>query len=128
MSVAAAFADISAQFSAVFGGPYFDAMVMTPGVPVTDDGGSIVTPVASTERTCQCQVDDCTEDQRAEAGYTDKDVRLLILTATLAGGLDTEDTLTVLGGPRAGSYSVQSVSGESFGIYWQCRGRAAHGG
>lgn len=119
------FATIAGQISAAFDGPYHDAVARWPGVPIYDDGGSIVSPGTPIALDCQVQVDAATEAMRAEVGYVGTDVRLLVLTSTLAGTLDTAATVEVLGGPGAGRYSVQSVGRDPLGVSWDCRGRRA---
>lgn len=121
--LADAFASIAGQISAAFDGPYHDAIARWPGEPVYDDGGSIIAPGVPVEKPCQVQVDSATEAMRAEIGYVGTDVRLLVLTATLAGVLDTAATVEVLGGPGAGRYSVQSAARDPLGVCWDCRGR-----
>jgi hypothetical protein len=123
VTIPAAFARIATAFSAAGLGPYQPSVASWPGVPVEDDGGSIITPGTPVEKTCYCQVDQVTEDMRAEAGYRDKDVALLILCDTLDGELDTDATINVTKGPNAGLWSVQSVSKDSMGTHWLCRGR-----
>ena len=128
--IADAFAGIAVAFSQAGLGPYFDSFANWPGEPVRDDGGSIVTPGTPIAKPCQCQVDSVTESMRAEAGYRDKDVSLLVLCATLDADLDTDATVEVTAGPNAGVWSVQSVGKDSMGTHWLCRGRrdAAQGG
>lgn len=123
MSIADAFAGIAVAFSRAGLGPYVDSFAEWPGMPVTDSGGSIVSPGTPISLPCQCQVDAVTEGMRAEAGYRDKDVALLVLCATLAGELDTDATVNVTAGPNAGLWSVQSVAKDSMGTHWLCRGR-----
>ena len=118
---AEAFAGIAIGFSEACGGPYFAARVITPGVPVYDDGGSIVTPAAPSYRACHCQVDAATDAMRAEAGFVDQDVRLLVIGLT--GDLSADDRLEVLAGPRAGVYSVQSVGRDPGAVGFEARGR-----
>ncbi len=122
---AEAFAGIATQISASFGGPYHDSIAHWPGVPVIDDGGSIVAPGTPIALPCQAQVDTVTEAMRAEVGFTDRDVRLLVLTSTLAGELDTAATVEVEAGPGAGRYALQSVVRDPLGVTWDCRGRRA---
>jgi len=124
VSIADALAGIAIGFSRAGLGPYFDSFAEWPGMPVLDSGGSIVSPGNPISLPCQCQVDQVTESMRAEAGYRDKDVALLVLCATLEGELDTDAALNVTAGPNAGLWSVQSVSKDSMGTHWLCRGRA----
>lgn len=125
MTIAQAFADIALGFSAAFGGIYHDALAKWPGTPVTDDGGSITTPGTPIEITCSVQVDVVTEAMRQAEGFTDKDMRLLVLAATLDGDMDTSATVEVLDGPHAGSWSIDMADLDTMGSHWVCRGRRA---
>ncbi|MFS0771039.1 hypothetical protein [Sphingomonas sp. 1P08PE] len=125
MSIEQAFADIGMAFSAAGLGAYFDSEVRWPGTPVLDDGGSITTPGTPIVKPCQVQVDAATEAMRAQEGYRDIDVRLLVLTASLAGQLDTDAIVHVTAGPSAGAWALQSVTLDPMGVYWDCRGRRA---
>lgn len=120
------FAGIFAQLAtAVSGddGPYFPAIVRTETAPVIDAGGSIITPGQPVERPCMAQVDAVTDAMRLQDGFNQKDVRLIVLTATLAGALDTTARVEVTAGPNAGLYSVQSVARDPVGVGWDCRAR-----
>ncbi|GGB15103.1 hypothetical protein GCM10011380_00640 [Sphingomonas metalli] len=123
------FADVAAEIALAFSGAglgaYFDAEARWPGQPVTDDGGSIVTPGTPIVLPCSVQVDAVTEAMRGDADYRDRDVRLLVLRSTLGGDLDTDAVVQVLAGPHEGAWSLQSVSGDPMGVYWECRGRRA---
>lgn len=123
MNMAQAFADIALGVSAAMGGPYHPALARWPGVAVYDDGGSIVQPGVPVEKFCQVQVDAATESMRASEGYTDRDMRLLVLAATLDGDMDTSATVEVLEGPHAGPWMVSGVDRDPAGVYWECRGR-----
>lgn len=125
MNIADAFAGIAIGISRAFDGPYHDSIARWLGVPVLDDGGSIVTPGVPVGLPCMVQVDAVTEGMRAEAGFAEKDVALLVLVATLAAPLDTDATVEVSAGPSAGSYSVQSVGLDPMGSHYVCRGRRA---
>jgi hypothetical protein len=125
MSMAQALADIALGFSTVLGGPYQDAVAKWPGTPVTDDGGSIVTPGTPVAKSCSVQVDSASEAMRLQDGFREKDMRLLVLAATLDGDMDTDATVEVLAGPHEGSWSIESVNRDPAGVYWECRGRAA---
>lgn len=125
MSVPTAFARVAAAFSRAGLAPYYDSIARWPGVPVLDDGGSIVEPGSPVGLSCMCQVDAVTEGMRAEAGFAEKDVALLVLVATLEVPLDTDATVEVTAGPGAGSYSVQSVGLDAMGSHYVCRGRPA---
>lgn len=124
MTIPLAFARIATAFSAAGLGPYFPSKAITITDAVYDDGGSIVTPGVVVERDCMIQVDSVTEAMRSQEGYTDRDVRLLVLSTTLVGLLDTSATVNVLEGPNPGSYSLQTCVRDPMGVYWECRGRA----
>lgn len=117
------YASIANAFSQRFGGPYHDGYVIVPRRVRLDSGGSLAAPVRPARIACRVQVDVATEAMRAQDGFTDKDVRLLILRDGLAVELNTDVSVEVAGGPHAGTYSVQSVGADAMGVYWDCRGR-----
>ncbi len=121
--VAAMFAQIATGISAAFGGPYFAARIITSTGEVRDAGGSITTPGTPVYRTCQAQIDACTEAMRAADGYSAKDVRVLVLAATLAGEIDTDAYIEMLAGPDAGVYSIQTVGHDPMTAYRELRAR-----
>lgn len=123
MAVADAFADIAAGFSGAGLGAFHDAVAKWPGTATYDEGGSIQTPGTPVEKSCQVQVDAVTEAMRSADGYTDQDMRLLVLTATLDGELDTDARVDVQAGPHQGEWMLASVSRDPCGIYFECRGR-----
>lgn len=123
MTIQQAFADIALGFSAAGLGAFYDAKAKWPGAAIYDTGGSIATPGTPIEKDCSAQVDAVTEAMRRADTFTEKDMRLLVLAATLDGDLDTGATIEVLGGPHAGSWSLASCDRDPCGIYWECRGR-----
>lgn len=120
--LAGAFTSIALKVSAATGAGYFDAVARWSGVPVME-GGSIVTPGTPVEKSCSVQVDSVTEAMRAAEGYSDQDMRLLVLATTLDGELDTDATVEVLAGPHIGAWQLATVSRDPAGIAWECRGR-----
>ncbi len=125
LNMAQVFAERAQFVSAMYGGPYYDALVHSPGEAVYDDGGSIITPGDATVRTCQAQVDLVTQDMRRDEGFVDGDVRILVLTTTLTATITTDDQIEILGGANQGRFMVQSVSRDPFGVYYEIRGRPA---
>jgi hypothetical protein len=123
VSIPQAFADIATAFSNAGLGAFHDGLAKWPGTPVMDSGGSIVTPGTPIEKACSVQVDAVTEAMRLADGFTDKDMRLLVLTATLDGDLDSDATVEVLAGPHAGSWALASCDRDPMGVYFECRGR-----
>lgn len=123
--MAEVFAQKALAISAMYGGPYYDAIIKSPGEAVYDDGGSIITAGDETLRTCQAQVDDATQDMRREEGFVEGDVRILVLASTLSGAVTTDDRIEILGGANIGEWLIQTISRDSFGIYFELRGRRA---
>lgn len=122
------FASIAAAVSARYGGPFHAGVIRWPGVPVTDDGGSIISPGTPEEYDCSVQVDVVTEAMRGDAGYSDKDVRLIVLAPGLARAVDTDATIEVLAGAgvpaiHVGTWSIQSESQDVLGCAYDGRGR-----
>lgn len=148
MDLARAFAGIATMASAAFGGLYFAARLIRYTDPILDDGGSIIVPSEPVSRDCLAQVDVMTEGMRAQQGFAERDVRILILQASLtalpevpfddasefddgaefvevadAPPITTDETLQILAGLNAGSYSIQSVGADPVAIGWEVRGR-----
>ena len=122
----AMFAGLAQNISAMFGGPFVSARVIDQAADDFDDGGSIPdNPADPTYRPCQLQVDNVTDAMRQSEGYSEGDVRVLILSATLTGSLDTDATVEVLDGPYAGLMLVSSISRDPAAIYYEGRGRRA---
>ena len=122
------FASVAVAVSGTFGGPYFPGKVHTVSETIYDDGGSILEPGQPIVRPCQVQVDAVTEAMRQAEGFTERDVRLLVIG--LAGDLDTDAMVEVLPdatvpADHAGLWSIQSVSRDPLGCYRECRGRRA---
>lgn len=118
------FASIATGISAQFGGPYHPGAVLSE-TAATMEGGSIVTPGDAISRACQVQVDVATEAMRSGDGFADGDMRFLILSATLDGGLDTDARVEVLAGPHVGMWLVSAIERDPCGVYWSGRGRRA---
>lgn len=121
--LAAAFAQIATALPVGIS-PFHPGKLRWPGVPVTDEGGSIITPGTPEEYDCSVQIDVCTEGMRLEAGYTDKDVRMLVLAPDLPRPVDTDATVEVLSGPHVGNWSIQSQAKDVMGFAYDGRGRA----
>jgi len=117
------FAGIATGFSQQFGGPLQAATARWPGVPTIDAGGSIETPGVPVVKTCQVQVCAPTETMRADAGFLETDMRLVVLSATLDGALDTKASVVIASGKFAGTWELQSATLDTAGIGWVCRGR-----
>jgi hypothetical protein len=117
-----AFAQIAAAVSQAFEGPFHAGILRWPGVPVTE-GGSIITPGTPEEYDCTVQVDVVTEAMRGEDGYTDKDMRLIVLAPGLERAVDTSATVEVLAGPHQGVWMIASNAKDTLGCAYDGRGR-----
>lgn len=119
------FANLATGFAAQFGAPFVDAVAGWPGTRVKDAGGSIVTPGTPVEYECQAQFDAPTQAMRADAGFLETDVRILVLAATLDVALDAKATIVVASGANAGTWKLQSCTRDPAGIGFECRARKA---
>jgi hypothetical protein len=120
--LADAFAQVATAVSSAFGGPYHAGKLRFPGEPVMD-GGSIVSPGTPEEYDCRVQVDAVTEAMRGQDGFTDKDMRLLIIAPDLARAVDTSATVEVLSGPHAGVWMIATNAKDVLGFAFDGRGR-----
>lgn len=128
MGFAEIYARTATAISAQYGGPFVAAVLRWPGEVQTDEGGSIAdpdNPAEPEEHDCQVQVDVCTEAMRGEAGYADKDVRLIVLAPELGRAVDTDATLVIASGDNAGEWSIQSETRDVLGCAYDGRGRRA---
>lgn len=117
------FSDLAVGFSNQFGAPYLDATANWPGTPVKDDGGSITTPGTPVSKSCKVQISAPTTAMRGDAGFRETDMRMHVLSATLDATLDADATIVIASGLHAGTWSVESLTLDSAGIGWTCRGR-----
>ena len=115
---------LAGVFAAAFRPLFLPGYVHRYDAPQFDDGGSIVPGSEPELIDCRVQVDACTEAMRAAEGYTEKDVRLIVLREGV-GPLTTDDRVEVLSGPCAGVYMVQSVGLDPAGAAFDCRARPA---
>lgn len=107
---------LASIFGAAFGGVYLPA-VLTKYTRADANDGTITE--TSTEYACRAQVDAATEAMRRQAGYTGTDVRILILSASLAVTVTSDDRITVAGS----TYRIANVARDPAGAYFECRGQ-----
>lgn len=113
----------AAILGGIFSGIYLPAKVYAE-TSVYDDYGELTT--IETVRDCKAQVDVMTEAMRAQEGAADGDRRILILSTSLSGNLDSDSEVEVLEGPYAGSrYLVSNITRDPCGAYHEARGRKA---
>jgi hypothetical protein len=125
---AARFASIASAIAIRYGGPFHAGLLHWPGEAVYDDGGSIITPGTPIEFPCMVQIDQVTEAMRQEAGYTDTDVRLIVLAPGLERAVDSDATVEVLPGVavpalHVGSWLVAGETQDVLGCAYDGRGR-----
>lgn len=121
MNMPAAFAKIALAVSAKVGGPYVAANLITS--TITQDEGGDTTKVDGPPRGCSVQVDVVTDAMRQAVGFTERDVRILVLAASLSGGVTTDDRVEVQAGPHAGTFQIASINRDPAGVYWELRGQ-----
>lgn len=126
LDLAATYAAKAVAISAQYGGPYHAALIVDYATPVYDSGGSIVTAGARQTRVCMAQVDAATQAMRAADGYTEADMRVMVLSDGFAGGITTDSRVEITAGPHVGNWLVASVARDPLGIYWELRGRRAN--
>lgn len=119
------FANLATGFADTFGGPFIDATAVWPGTPVKDAGGSITSPGTPVSRSCKVQFDDASLAMRSAPDFLQTDVRILVLSASLGGALDTAAKIVVANGDRAGTWALLSCDRDPAGIGYECRGRKA---
>ena len=101
-------------FGAAFGGVYRPATLHRV-TQLRMHGGSSVESVA--DLPCRAQIDAVSEAMRAAAGATERDVRILVLAASLAGPITTADRISV-GGQL---YAIAAVGRDPAGAVFELR-------
>ena len=110
---------MAAIFGAAFGGVYLPATLHRKQDAVRDAGGSITSGGGTTDVACRAQRDAVTERMRLADGYTDRDVRILVLAASFSGTITTDDEITVAGV----RYAIGSVDMDPAGVAYDLRGQ-----
>lgn len=117
------FANLATGFAAQFGGPFQEVSARWPGTATYDNGGSITAAGTPITRTCKAQFDMPTEAMRADPGFLERDMRLIVLAATLECTLDSAANIVVASGPHAGTWSLETCQGDPVSIGYECRAR-----
>lgn len=107
---------IASLFGQAFGQFYLDGNLTRTTLIGDDSGGGTA---SYSNVAVKVQMDSCTEAMRAQAGYTDTDVRLLILHSPLGSDIQTDDKVSVGGSV----YAIASVAQDPARSYWECRGQ-----
>lgn len=125
LNLPAAFASLAQSVGAAMGAPFYDGQIVDQGEAVRDEAGSIVTPGTPVLRACRVQIDSATEAMRAADGFAEGDVRFILLAASFTGSLDTDATVKIAAGDRAGVWLVSSLERDPAGIGYVGKGRKA---
>lgn len=126
MDIAGAFAEMSAAFRDEGEGPYWPAYIVSQGKMQFDNGGSLVPlSTAPWKRDCTARVESAGTVMRAQEGFAETDMAIVIPAGSLSGPISTDDVVQIRSGPDAGRWSVQSVRRSSAGAVWELRGRRA---
>lgn len=111
---------ISAIFGAALSGLYLPATLHKPGAYETDDEGNIL-PGAETDAPCRAQIDAATYAMRQSEGYSEGDVRIIVLAAGLTAPITTDHQITVSGK----RWMIASAEQDAAASHWVLRGRVA---
>lgn len=111
--------DGASILNGVFGSIYPDGSLVR--IVTTEDAGGSKTRTM-TFVPIKVQTDGVTEAMRAASGYTDTDVRLIVLTAGLNGAITTDDEIIDGRGDR---WKVTVPSLDTCGSHWEIRGQRA---
>ena len=112
---------IAGAFAQAFGAFYLDGTLIRV-TKARGAGGDLTS--TTTEDQIKGQVDACTEAMRREEGFTDRDVRLIVLQVGPSGAITRPNTdcKVSLGGDTS---AIQSVGSDPANSYWEMRGRPA---
>lgn len=126
MNLPNAFSRMALKIGQAVGAPFHDGLAKWPGVPVKDQGGSIIEAGETEEHSCKVQIDSTTELMRSDGNYRDGDVRMIILADGLARQLDGDAQIKVLSGVYADTeWMISSIERDPAGIGYICKGRKA---
>ena len=113
---------IEAIFGAALGGLYLPGTLHRDGTePIYDDEGAITGYGGGDDVPCRCQVDGATHAMRQSEGYSEGDVRIIILSAGLGGEVTTDLQISAKGK----RWMIASAERDAASSHWICRGRAA---
>jgi len=111
---------VAALFATAFGGMYLDGTLhQGTGDPIYDGEGTITGYDGPGDLAVKVQIDRATSAMRAANGFTEGDVRLIVLAqAGLAISSDHELTA------RGDRYRIQSAELDAAASHWICRARS----
>lgn len=104
-------------FGEVFQGIYGDGQLIR--ITMVRQATGVLVPQEEAPASIKVQVDRCTEAMRSAPGYTQDDVRLLILQSGVDGPKPTSDDIIIARGERWKIYEIYEDPARS---YWGGRG------
>jgi hypothetical protein len=111
---------IASIFGAALGGLYLPATLHVPGTRTDDIEGNI-SYADPTDIPCRAQMDGATYAMRQSEGYSEGDVRILILISGLGVEITTDCQVTVSGR----RWMIGSLEKDAANSHYICRGRVA---
>ncbi|MGJ8477255.1 hypothetical protein [Sphingobium yanoikuyae] len=111
---------IASIFGAALGGLYLPATLHVPGTRTDDEEGNI-SYGPETDIACRAQMDAATYAMRQSEGFSEGDVRIIILTAGLGVEVTTDAQISVSGK----RWLVASAEQDAAVSHWVLRGREA---
>ena len=105
---------LSAIFNAAFEGIYLPA-TLHKGTIAYDEAGNPTS--TGTDYPCRAMIDDMSEVARGQAGYTEKERRIMVLADSLDVEPTTSDEITVKGE----RYAVMDVNSDPAESYYSMR-------
>ncbi|WEK42979.1 MAG: hypothetical protein P0Y64_16800 [Candidatus Sphingomonas colombiensis] len=126
MNLPGAFLSIANRVTAAMGAPFWDGEIVAPGTGGGYDDDGVYQPGSPPSRhPCRVQVDDATEFMRANEGFADGDVVMIILSASMDIDLNTDMRVQIASGPRAGIWMISQLGRDPASIGWSAKGRPA---
>lgn len=82
--------------------------------------------ILETEYDCRLMVDAMTEAMRQQAGASEQDRRILVLTTSTSAPMNTDCEIEALEGAYAGTrFQIASIATDPCFSYWELRGKRA---
>lgn len=106
-------------FGSVLGDIYGPAVMVTKTRSAVRDPETGVFPESVTRTPVRVQRDVCTSRQMAQSGYSDKDVRIMVLQSGVCVRPNTDSEIIY----RSESFLVMDVDEDPFRSYWDLRAR-----
>lgn len=111
--------DIRDMFAGVLGGIYGPAVLRTVVRSGVRDPATGTFPSVPTNTDVRAQRDVCTHKQMAHQGYSDKDVRIMVLQSGILVRPNTDSEIT----QRGEVFMVMDVDEDPCRVYWDLRAR-----